>query len=421
MENKLIQSLLTAGLLDIGDSDERLANIEKAVTDLETKLKENLSLLPSYTLVGLDPNINETEPVLEEVEAIVSTYWKALRAKFTERPIPILRAVILHALFNIGINDAKLARIIYLTGSNFYPFAKLSREKEVVSDILTQLANISEKNATEEWSIAEEEPNLKLGTLKIGNIQFSNITLAEDELRAKLKTAAKNDPQGHGPYHHQEQWSEHFKQHAGDGIIDILKLSFEELGKSLTPSSFETPINKFFTDFKKSLDLVLKNSFNTIRAVERRSKLLWWKETLYSASLKNSYRTVDAFIQPVIMANDLYQQLPSITPVSVDFLLKDTIILLNNSANTPMSFAQIIDELTKDDNKQKLREYFDDVEKVEKRITVYHFLSLLIHEKVQATSLKQFTGIDLTEQIGLTDLAVILLHDLMAEYLIPAK
>ena len=421
MENKLIQSLLTAGLLDIGDSDERLANIEKAVSDLETKLKENPSLLPCYTLVGLDPRINENEPVLEEVEVIVSTYWKALRAKFTERPIPILRAVILHALFNIGTNDAKLARIIYLTGSNFYPFAKLSREKEVVSDILIQLANISEKNATEEWSIVEEEPNLKLGTLKIGNLQFNNITFAEDELRAKLKTAAKNDPQGHGPYHHPEPWSEHFKQHAGDGIVGILKSSFEELSKSLNPSSFETPINKFFTDFKKSLDLVLKNSFNTIKAVERRSKLLWWKETLYSASLKNSYRTVDTFIQPIIMANDLYHQLPDITPVSVDFLLKDTILLLNNSANTPMPFAQIIDELTKEENNQILKEYFDDFERVERRNTIYHFLSLLIHEKVQSTSLTQFTGIDLTEQISLTDLAVILLHDLMADYLIPKK
>ncbi|MEC3965807.1 hypothetical protein [Flagellimonas halotolerans] len=35
MENKFLQPLLQAGLLDIGDSPERLENIEKSITDLE--------------------------------------------------------------------------------------------------------------------------------------------------------------------------------------------------------------------------------------------------------------------------------------------------------------------------------------------------------------------------------------------------
>src|SRR3546814_18586889 len=59
----------------------------------------------------LDPNINPDEPVLAEVEAIIAAHWKALRAKFSETPVPIIRAVILHALYNIGIGDSKIARI----------------------------------------------------------------------------------------------------------------------------------------------------------------------------------------------------------------------------------------------------------------------------------------------------------------------
>src|SRR3546814_13139405 len=67
----------------------------------------------------LDPNINPDEPVLAEVEAIIAAHWKALRAKFSEKPVPIIRAVILHALYNIGIGDSKIARIIYLTATNY--------------------------------------------------------------------------------------------------------------------------------------------------------------------------------------------------------------------------------------------------------------------------------------------------------------
>ena len=67
--------------------------------------------------------------VLVEVEAIIATHWKALRAKFSETPVPIIRAVILHALYNAGIQDAKIARIIYLAATNLYPYAKFGREK----------------------------------------------------------------------------------------------------------------------------------------------------------------------------------------------------------------------------------------------------------------------------------------------------
>ena len=75
MENKLLQPLLRAGLLEIGDSDERLENIEKSIADLEAKLKKAQALLPAYTLVALDPGIGDYEPVLQEVEAIVASHY----------------------------------------------------------------------------------------------------------------------------------------------------------------------------------------------------------------------------------------------------------------------------------------------------------------------------------------------------------
>src|SRR3546814_6432355 len=86
-------------------------------------------------------------------------------------------------------------------------------------------------------------------------------------------------------------------------------LAFSGLSSSLSPNSIEKPINKFFTDFKKSLDQVLKTSFYSIQAVERRSKLLWWKETLYSSSLKDSYRSVKKLFKLIILLKIYYKNL----------------------------------------------------------------------------------------------------------------
>ena len=354
------------------------------------------------------------------MEAIVAANWKALRAKFSERPVLILRAVTLHALYNVGIKDAKIARIIYLTATNFYPYAKSDREKSIVESILIELAELAEKNAMEEWALNEEPQSLKVPTLKISGLKFNEISIDEDSLTEGLNTAAKPDPNtGHGPQHGDHYWQNHFSSSASSIISNVVNEAFSELSSSLSPDSIEAPINKFFIEFKKSLDQALKESFASIQAVDRRSKLLWWKETLYSSSLKNSYRSVNETVQSIIMSYDLYRQLPNIVPVSVDYLLKDTLLLVNDKAHEKIEFSKLLEQLSKDENTAILKEYFGDKEVINKRISITDFIKLLIHGKVTVQSLKQYTGIEGKEQISLTDFSVAILHDLMAEYLIP--
>lgn len=418
MENTLLQSLLQSGLLDIGDSDGRLKNIEESIADIQAKLGKDLLLLPSYTLVALDPNISDDDQVLIDTETVVSTHWKALRAKFSERPIPILRAVILNALYNLGSSDPLIARIIYLTATNFYPYAKLGRDKLIIEKIIADLGDLAEKNAAAEWALEDTNQNLKIGVLKVEGLKFDEIVIDDTELKNSLKIAAARTPQGQDPYQHPAQWSQHFSDNAATGIVGILDVTLKNFSKSLSPITIETPVNKFFGEFKKSLDQVLKTSFNSIRAVERRSKLLWWKETLYSSSLKNSYRTIDKSLQPIIMSFDLYNQLPEITPVSVDFLLRDTLILLNNTADKKITFADLFQQITKVKNKELLKDYFEDNDLVEGRISITDFIALAIHSKTEISSLKQRTGIGENEMVALTDIAVFILHDLMTFCLI---
>lgn len=419
MENKFTQLLLKAGLIDIGDKDERLEDVEKAISDLQNKLKEDFSLLPGYTLVALDPNILDTEPVLAEAETVLTTHWKALRSRFPEVPVPVLRSVILHALYNIGITDPVIARIIYLTGSNFYPYSKLGREKDIAEQILSELGDKAEENAIEEWSLAQGIPDLKLSTLKISGLKFDTSEVDTKQLETGLKKAATAS--GSNPYHDPTGWGNHLATHGASIIGSTIETAIQGLAGSFSPTIIETPINKFFGEFKKALDQTLKSSFQSIRAVERRSKLLWWKETLYSISIKNSYRTLSEIVQPIMMAYDLYMQLPDVVPTSVDYLLKDTLLLVNSNADQKVEFSELLNQINTTENKSLLKAYFADIEKPVGRICFKDFITLMIHDKVTVSELQQYTGIADTEQIALTDVAVIILHDLMAQHLIPKQ
>jgi hypothetical protein len=420
MEDKFLQEFLRTGLFDIGDSDERLKWLQSSITELQKKLEEDYSLLPKHTLVGLDPNISTTEPVMIETETIITNHWKALRGKYPEMPRNIIRGVIINSLNNIGVADPLAARIIYLTALNVFPYAKLNTEKSLISGMINSLGEIAEKNATEEWSLIELEPSLKLGTLKVSDFKFGAIELNKANLETEMKTAIMNDPvHGQGTQNGgNSEWGKHFANKSSEAISNAFKKALDEFSKSLSPTAIEAPINKFFTEFKKTLDANLKTSFSSLTAVERRSKLLWWKETLYSPSQKRSYRGLDKYVLPILMSEDINNQVPEITPVSVDYLLRDTLFLLYDKKDDSITFSKFLSEILKERNKTILKFYFENEDKVDGRISITDFISLLVNDRISINNFKERTGIDATEQITFGELSVVILHDLLTQRLI---
>lgn len=416
MSADFLQNILKAGLFEIGDSDNRLEWLKSSITDLEKKLNEDNSLIPTYTLVALDPNISDTEPVLIDTEKIIVQYWEALRVRYNEMPCNIIRGVILNALYNIGLSNSKIARIVYLTATNYYPYAKLNSEKKLIEQMLLEFGEIAEKVAVEEWSLTEEEPSLKLTPLKITDFKFGTVTIDKSKISTQIKDGATAS--GYNPYHNAEQWGTHLATKTSAIISETLENAFDSFSKSITPTTIETPINKFFTEFKKSLDIALKSSFSSITAVERRSKLLWWKETLYSTSLKGSYRNVDKNALPIIMASDLYYQVPAITPISVDYLLKDTLYLLNDKKDDSITFATFLTAISKNELKELLKSYFENIPSYEGKLSITDFLALLLNDRVNVNQFKERTGIDSKEKITHTDFSVTIFHDLLVQYLI---
>jgi hypothetical protein len=419
MDDNFLQSTLKSGLFDIGDSDERLKWLQQSVTALVKYLQKNYSLLPSYCLVALDPNISDKEPILNDVEEIVTKYWTALRGKYPDMPRNIHRGVILNALMQLGIEDPVAARIIYLTSTNFYPYTKLGKEKDIVHTLLTELGEIAENHAVEEWSLIEEAPKLKLSTLKVENIKLGEIEIDKDKLQGKIQEALSNSPSGHGPQHglNQANYQQHFISKFTEGISQSFNSAFTELNSSISPTAIEKPINDFFITFKKSLDGSLKESFASIVAVERRSKLLWWKETLYSPSLKKSYREVSKPILPIIMGSDLNEQVAKITPISVDYLLRDTLLILIEKKGEKIKFKDFFNSLTKDSTISEITNLLPEINESEGRISVTDFIVLFLNNKAKLKEFTERTGIKEDDVISIEDLSVAIFHDLLTKRL----
>jgi len=375
--------------------------------------------LPKYSLVALDPNISDKEPVLNDVEKIVTKYWKALRGKYPDMPRNIHRGVILNALIQMGNEDPIAARIIYLTSSNYYPYAKLGKEKDIVKTLLSELGEIAEKHAIEEWSLMEEEPKLKIGTLKISDFKFGGASINIENLKSGLKVAISDDPetgQGIG-YGGDSDWGEHFADKSSESIANSFNSAIDSFNESLSPTTIEDPINKFFSAFKKSLDQNLKASFASMVAVERRSKLLWWKETLYSSILKKSYREVSKTILPIIMGSELNSQVTKITPVSVDYLLRDTLFIVNEKKSEILKFKDFFSSLSKESSKSQLASILPELNESEGRICITDFIILFLNDKVKFKELTERTGIKDKDEISIEDLSVAIFHDLLSKRL----
>lgn len=418
MEDKFLQEFLKTGLFDIGDSDDRLKWLQQSIEDLQKKFEEDYSLLHKFTLVALDPNISDNEAVMIETETIITTHWKALRGKYTEMPRNIIRGVILNALNTVGKANPLAARIIHLTALNFYPYAKLNTEKKLIEAMLNTLGEISEKDAVEEWSFIEEEPSLKLGTLKVSGLKVEAVAVDDSKLAEALKVAARHSPEGYQQHAHSQQWGDHFSNNATPAISKLISDSIASVTKSIDSTAIESSINKFFSEFKKSLDANLKTSFSSMTAVERRSKLLWWKETLYSSSQKRSYRGLDKNILPILMGSDLNNQVPEITPISVDYLLRDTLFLLINKEDSSFKFSEYLDEISKDNLKQILKSCLSNIVEGDGRISITDFFALFVNDKIKAKDFKIRTGIEASEKVTLSELAVFVLHDLLTQRLI---
>lgn len=418
------------GLLpSIGGSDDIYQKLKKSAKDITTNLIQNKDKIIPYTLVAFDNLVQETEPILAEVETSIAQNWQMLRSQFSEIPIALYRAVMLQALENLVVAKPaeNYAAIIWWSIVDTYPHLNVpQREKDLLQIFLHQLGNQVEDNAIKEWSV-DKQPQIQLPVL---SFQSKKTNPAVDVKQLTEFMIAASGPQGTDGVARQNSnrywsngganWCYEFAPIAAQGIASVVNnaLTQQNNGVNQNIGTLQNALNNYFEQLGKNIKTALQGTIQSAVAVEQRSQLLWWKETLYSRKLQKSYRKLNKFECAIAMAWDLYLMLPDIFPVSVDYILQESFCQIHGHEAEKITIQQFVQYVNDEANSDFLKQYVDNTIVSEKRITLVELMSIIIYTKTNITQEIMRLGIAPDKQLSYEAFSVWILHNLASKHLI---
>ncbi|HEU5375794.1 MAG TPA: GTPase-associated system all-helical protein GASH [Ktedonobacteraceae bacterium] len=409
--DSMLQRFLDADMLDIDNNDTQYLYLSETAQELAEFLTNDLRDVIPFTLVALDPSCAPSDPVFERIEETLKARWKLLRKRFADRPRQIYRAIAFEALSVAGTKHDSVFPLVWLTGSSYLPYARLNGEIEICREFFRELAHLFETR-----SHAVVSPTT-LPKLQIR--QASSTQDLEEQWAASisphpykgvnLQTSGRNpNSQGTSPtYFPQQPWIAEFAPRAAELLVNFYNDQTER---------FHQDIEKFVSTLVQSIQGVR----------DFKSDILWWRQTLYSASQHQSYREIEADLAAIIMAVDLHQQTPPVYPISVDHMLHEAVIEVLSRHNRPATYAMTLENYLELIDKEDHREVLQPLLEPEK--TNYGRNSLLaltqahLHGKpVKIENACQRLGVSSEDEIPLWHLAVWLFRDLQAQKIIEVE
>lgn len=426
MSNSILQTYLNNQFIKTAD-EEAFANLEKAVIVVEKSLIKKKTKIIAYSLVAIDPQISEDDPVIVEVEKIIVTKWKTFKnsvSQTKDKSTTYIRAVILQALVKLA-KETQYAGIIWHSTRNIISFYQTDTEKSELGSLIQNVGDSVEIGGQKIWSIRNNTNQIEFAKteLNLGNLKSVQVNTEEfiNRIRdATVHTGWKLQAEGHGnnpsyPHQRDQTWSLFFAKDLGKGISEEINKTLSSQTKVINSlsSKLQTELDNYFANLQPFFEQVSQTISNSMVANNKRSELIWWKQSLYSRSVKKSYRELDEISSVVVMAFDLAEMVNPIYPVSVDFLLKET---LRDVYGEGINKSILITEI-----RAKIGET---------EIGVKNLLSDLVNEKEGRKSLgstlaninllepsieiSKETGIDKKASISLADFALWLFHDYQA-------
>jgi len=327
----MISEFVAAGLFDGVDGDDsRITKMEKAAENLATELKDNPPKLIRAILAGIDPDIPEEDPAIQEAMAALENEWKAVRTVYTDTPVNLLRAILIEACAQS--TDDKNSSVLWLTLADTLPLINFGNEWSSINEFIMELAKCSEELAITIPSIKKSQ---KKRNLKSEGVTVSGVTVNRKVLTAKVGAALGVTDTGQAGNYETNQYLPNSPQ----AWVDVCAESLSEHLADTLDSVSKTMASNQTESNKDLLAMVVENinqqrlwvqdiaSFIDVKSQAEQTRLdaLWWSEALYSPSITKSYRELPLEIAAVSMAIDLVNIVAKPTPASVGYLLAESV------------------------------------------------------------------------------------------------
>ena len=420
------------------DVTENIDSLKKAVKEIEkhlTKKKIKPDII-SYILVALDPKIKDSDPVVQHVETIIIKKWPAFKNSVTatnDISTTYVRAVILESLSQLSKGDAATAALVWLTARDVIKYYQLDAEENSIRTLLQGLADRAEENGQAAWGISHK---LQTNELKGAEISISGVKAAQLDQEALTKRlldanvhSAYSEQAGggtnpHGLNNHANwQYFQFMSETAAQGITEVVNSALAKQNQSLSTisTSIKKNLDDYFAQLQPFFEDVNNSISNSITANNKRSELLWWKQSLYSRSLNVSYRSLDPLNAAVCMAYDLAEQVEPIYPESLDYLLRETLkdVHGDQAAEDRPLTEWLKDSLSLDEKIQSELKAYTAAEEEQRKPLLNAWANVL--DSGESASFSTETGIDKKAKLTASDLAVWLFHGLQAQKLATNK
>lgn len=326
---------LSAGLLDVQGDDTKLEKLQTTAADLSAVLKKTPSKSASFALIAFDPTSPATDPVIQEAVEALQNRWATYINTFADTPVTVIRAILLEALSKAASEDDHIGIAFISYARNALPFMEASNESNIWADVITKVEKQVNVRAEAEWATPESisVPEIDYVAPAAIEIESSKSTIDRDELAEQIYAACgPSNPDGQLTSGNSvwpnsgQSWANQFSAR----MIDIIGDALENVQKSyqITPVDLSVPLKELAKAVSTQADITLQAVSGATAGLQRRTGLIWWKETLYSQSVQSSYRDMPPSIAAALMAFDLRQQTPIFSPASVVAFLYETVLSL---------------------------------------------------------------------------------------------
>jgi hypothetical protein len=310
----ILSRFLAAGLLPIGEDDEKLKLLAAASDDLAGRVNANPLLTHRLTLAGLDSRISNTDPALKVGEEAVLNKWHTITNKVGPTPVQVYRAVILRALEVVGSAKPPVAQAIALIARNEPALHLADSERDAVTPMLRQFEASASTDLVQKWVAAGDVVLPKLvGKVKKPQLSKEELTAAlaraagpNDKAKAALSNANPNWPDAGQP------WSHEFVARASDAIYNAIQTASKAF------------VDELQEGVRDSLQHLSRN-IEQMAIRDAKSELLWIRASMYSPSAAASYRDLSPTDLIIHAALDVSQAVSHNAPPSVEFFLRDLV------------------------------------------------------------------------------------------------
>lgn len=365
MATDILIRFLGAGLINVGGDDTKLEKLQETSSDLSESLKQTPSKAASFSLIAFDPEAPENDPVINEAIEALQNRWPTFVNTFARTPITVIRAILLDALTKAAADDENIGLAFVTSARNVLPFMEAGNESAIWGDAVKEIEKQVNARAEADWATPE---SINVSAIKYSAPATINISqkkvvvdkkaLATRVMAASGPTNASNQPtQGNQnwPHSNPQAWANEFATRMADAIGGVIDSVMSEA--QIAPVDLSVPLKDLSSAVSKHVDETLKAVSVATAGLQRRTNLIWWKETLFSPSIQGSYRDLPCPAAAALMAFDLFQQVPTFSPGSVAAFLHEAVLNLPScEADKEWPLIDLMREALEADQLTPLRE-----------------------------------------------------------------